>query len=289
MKYAGSHILKFSYSEPVSESHFELRLHPSSNDSQRCLSFELEGSERFQAFPFRDYLGNMVWHFSIPRRHNGLTIEARWLVELTPPAKPSKSRGKSAVAQWKELEIAANGELLDFTTATALVCMDEALQAWAGKHAPAKALGPRDHLAALCKAIAAQVKLSRTPPAARPLGEALKSGKVSREEAVHILLAVLRRQGYPARFVRGYEITLTSKGKTAAIQACWAQAWSPGEGFIGCCPLSGGLIDGGHIPVCVGMDSQDTLPWRNVFRGFSERTLTEKIVITPGNGGSSGL
>src|SRR5580698_6864330 len=78
------HLTKFLYADQVSESLMEARMHPRSDNNQRCLSFTLSVSPRCRVFTYRDHLGNNIHHFDIPGEHNQLVIVAESVVELQP-------------------------------------------------------------------------------------------------------------------------------------------------------------------------------------------------------------
>lgn len=69
MFYAVRHFKQFRYDSPVSESLMEVRMHPRSEGPQRCLNFHLSVDPRAQVNSYRDYLGNSVHHFDVPRKH----------------------------------------------------------------------------------------------------------------------------------------------------------------------------------------------------------------------------
>ena len=84
MYYSIRHLTKFLYSNPVSESMMETRMHPRSDQNQRCLTFHLSVSPRCRVFSYRDHLANQVHHFDIPGQHGQLVIVAESLVEVQP-------------------------------------------------------------------------------------------------------------------------------------------------------------------------------------------------------------
>src|ERR1019366_6345619 len=55
--------MRIRYSEPISESIMETRMHPRSDSNQHCLTFSLSVSPRCRVFSYRDHLGNTVQHF----------------------------------------------------------------------------------------------------------------------------------------------------------------------------------------------------------------------------------
>jgi transglutaminase-like putative cysteine protease len=76
MYYSIRHLTKFLYSNQVSESMMETRMHPRSDQNQRCLTFHLSVSPRCRVFSYRDHLANHVHHFDIPGMHGQLVIVA---------------------------------------------------------------------------------------------------------------------------------------------------------------------------------------------------------------------
>ena len=95
------HLTKFLYADQVSESLMEARMHPRSDNNQRCLSFSLSVSPRCRVFSYRDHLGNNVHHFDIPGEHSQLVMVAEALVEQQPlPEVPQTLRPGA----WNELD-----------------------------------------------------------------------------------------------------------------------------------------------------------------------------------------
>src|SRR4030088_3748220 len=77
-------LTKVLYINPVSESMMEARMHPRSDQNQRCLTFYLSVSPRCRVFSYRDHLANNVHHFDIPGMHGQLVIVAESQVEVQP-------------------------------------------------------------------------------------------------------------------------------------------------------------------------------------------------------------
>ena len=83
--YSIRHLTQFLYESAVSESVMEVRMHPRTEGSQRCISFQLSVDPRARVNSYRDYLGNSVHHFDVPGQHRQLRILSESLVEVDQP------------------------------------------------------------------------------------------------------------------------------------------------------------------------------------------------------------
>ena len=67
MAYSVRHITNFRYKPAVRESVMEVRMQPRTDFRQRCLSFSLSIEPRANTMVYRDFYGNAVHNFDIPR------------------------------------------------------------------------------------------------------------------------------------------------------------------------------------------------------------------------------
>src|SRR5690348_789005 len=92
MRYRIRHVTRFTYEQPASESHNEVRLQTRTSPRQRTLGFRLEITPPAGLIDYCDAFGNIVHAFSIHEPHPELTVCADSLIErMAPRALPSDS------------------------------------------------------------------------------------------------------------------------------------------------------------------------------------------------------
>ncbi|MCA9912540.1 MAG: transglutaminase family protein, partial [Anaerolineae bacterium] len=67
---AVTHLTKYQYSEPITDSVMKVRMQPRSDDQQRCLRFKLKVSPEAKLSSYENYLGNTIHTFDIPGAHD---------------------------------------------------------------------------------------------------------------------------------------------------------------------------------------------------------------------------
>jgi transglutaminase-like putative cysteine protease len=76
------HETRYTYSAPVRESVMELWLQPLELPKQRLLNFQIATLPRARMFRYRDWLGNVVYHFDVPTPHEELVIRSLAKVQI---------------------------------------------------------------------------------------------------------------------------------------------------------------------------------------------------------------
>ena len=95
-------------------------------------------------------------------------------------------------------------------------------------------------------------------------GEAFVAGKGVCQDYAHVLIALCRMAGMPARYVSGLFV---GEGASHA----WAEVWMDGL-WYGIDPTHNCLADEKYLKLCVGRDYSDCPLERGVFSGWAEQT-----------------
>jgi len=284
--YAIRHVTRFTYAAPVTESVMELRMRPATEGGQRCLQFEIDLQPRARVFAYRDFLGNWVHHFDLPRKHTKLAVTARAQVQIDPPVAYPGTIGHEA---WREVDAWADrGEFWDFRQPSHFAEWSEALLAFADELGPVarRDLDPLGTVREVTRAIHGGFAYApKTTRVDSPIAEALASRRGVCQDFTHIMLALLRRMGLPCRYVSGYIAPKElgdDDGPTSVATHAWVEVLLPGLGWMGIDPTND--IEAGlrHVRVAVGRDYADVPPTRGVYKGGAASTLEVAVEVAPG-------
>lgn len=274
MYYTIRHVTRFRYSTPITQSVMEVRLQPRTEGSQRCLDFKLNVTPQTRTLSYQDYLGNVIHHFDIPGQHRLLSIIAESQVEIrTPPELPP---GLPA-GVWDELDKTHYDWLLPshFTHPTPL------LHDVAGE---LSALERRDDPLTMLHELTSQIYkvFDYEPDSTRvdsPINDALQQRKGVCQDFTHIMLAIVRPLGIPARYVSGYILPRNGVRSTPGASHAWMEALLPGLGWIGFDPTNNLITTDRHIRVAIGRDYADVPPTRGVYKGKAETELNVAVRV----------
>ncbi|MEE4298792.1 MAG: transglutaminase family protein, partial [Pseudomonadales bacterium] len=234
-----------------------LRLRPAVHSRTPILSYSLrvEPGDHFlnwQQDPFGNFLARLV--FNEPARE--LTFEVDLVADLTIINPFDFFIDEAAeVTGWDYgerlskdlapyLEVTERGPLLDEWLATV-------------DRSPRRTL---DFLVDLNRRLSEEIRYTiRMEPGVQTPEETLRRGLGSCRDTGWLLVQILRRLGYAARFVSGYLVQLAPdvkplegpSGPTADFTDlhAWTEVYVPGAGWIGLDPTSGLATGEGHIPL----------------------------------------
>jgi transglutaminase-like putative cysteine protease len=286
MYYSIRHLTKFLYSNPVSESMMETRMHPRSDLNQRCLTFHLSVSPRCRVFSYRDHLANQVHHFDIPGQHGQLVIVAESLVEVQPAAPVPAFLAPDA---WDELDnMVQQGDYWEMLLPSEFTAPTPVLDALAELLDVRRRDDPLMLLHQLNEQLYNHFEyVPRSTKVDSPIDLALLTHAGVCQDFAHIMITLVRSKlRIPCRYVSGYLFHGQSDHDRSATSAthAWVEALIPQLGWVGFDPTNFLVAGDRHIRTAIGRDYADVPPTHGIFRGRANSELTVAVRVTPSEG-----
>jgi transglutaminase-like putative cysteine protease len=278
------HVTEYAYDEPVRESVIELWMQPRSGHGHHLISFDVDIDPPAQMFSYADSFGNAVKYFDVPFPHRRLTITAHSVVETEPP---TPRPGPLATDEWARLRNEqVRGDCWDFLRPYGFAEPTDALKAFcdARQVDALKALDPLTAVRELSALLYRGLDYGSGVTAAdSPIDEALLAGRGVCQDFAHIMLAICRGWGIPARYVSGYLATRQDEGDRSDPQAthAWVEVFLPSLRWVGLDPTNNIPAAERHIPIAIGRDYSDVPPLRGVFKGDAESQLFVGVSVRP--------
>lgn len=276
------HVTQYQYAAPVRESVMELWMQPQKSARQRLVSFDLDLDPPAQVFSYADSFGNAVYHFDVPQPHDRLTITARSAVETVPPAVPPDALD---MGEWDRLRSDfVQGEHFDHLRPHGFARETEALHAFLAEQDLAR-LRMRDPLTAvralsqaIYGAFGYEAGITR---ADSPIDDVLAARKGVCQDFAHLMIAICRSWGIPARYVSGYLFTDRKGGDRSDPDAthAWVEVFLPSTRWIGFDPTNNIEAGERHVICAVGRDYSDVPPSRGVYKGEAESQLSVGVSV----------
>jgi transglutaminase-like putative cysteine protease len=284
MFYAIRHFTRYRYTRPVWQSVLEVRMHPRSENNQRCFTFRLSVNPRARIFSFSDYLGNQVHHFDLPSHHREVTIVADALVNVDVPPEIPDALPAGA---WDELTHAIEQDdhwqmLMPSHYARSSEQLIELARELEIEHP-----GGRDPLTLVKHvndAIHRAFRYVRKSTAVNsPIEHSLSSRQGVCQDFAHIMTALVRHHGIPCRYVSGYLFHDGSHHDRSAEGAthAWVEAFLPQLGWVGFDPTNDLIASGRHIRTAIGRDYADVPPTVGTMKGKTDTELQVRVRVTP--------
>jgi transglutaminase-like putative cysteine protease len=264
----------------------ETRMHPRSDQNQRCLTFHLSVSPRCRVFGYRDHLANHVHHFDIPGQHGQLVIVAESLVEVEPAATIPAFLAPGA---WEELdEIVQKGDFWEMLLPSEFCESTPMLDQLAADLNVCRRDDPLMVLHQLNESIYRYFDyVPKSTKVDSPIDVALTSRKGVCQDFAHVMITLVRSKlRIPCRYVSGYLYhgqSDTDRSATSATHA-WVEALVPQLGWVGFDPTNLLVAGDRHIRTAIGRDYADVPPTHGMFRGSAGSELTVAVRVTPSEG-----
>jgi transglutaminase-like putative cysteine protease len=279
------HETEFQYASPVSDSYMEARLRPWSDAEQGCADYFLTTSPGARISHCRTPFA-WVEFFNLLAPHDTLRLTSEATV-IAMPRNPFEQLDLVS-PDWPLLqEPGLRGRLWEYTQPPP----EPDVAAAAGQLAAELRRGTGPGVTAFLQELTRHIHEGYTydPRATQvttPLVEVLAHRRGVCQDFAHLMLAVARSAGVPARYVSGYlhvESSLEPGGRGGAgggAMHAWVEGYVPASGWVGFDPTHGLLVDHHYVKVGVGRAYSDVPPTRGVFRGPREHAMAVRVRVT---------
>jgi len=271
-----SHETKLTYTSPVSETVFEVRMGPPTDEDQTTLAYRLRTTPQAPVTSYRDGLGNRVDLFNIPKPYAELLILATSYVRTH--RRPTAARLEGPARGL--VEGANSVEAMEYLDPSPLVDQSPALDDFiADLPRPSDAAcSGADYVQSLMDAVHGRLKFESAVTKSRTrASESLALGRGVCQDFAHLFVGACRGVGLPARYVSGY---VNHPGEIATH--AWAQVWG-GErtGWVDVDPTVRKFVADDHVAIAFGRDYSDVPPNRGLWKGRAEETIAVTVTVEP--------
>lgn len=269
------HKTSIGYVKRATASYNELRMTPSTEPGQTTLENRLRVRPMTWSHVYRDYWGAHVTAMEAIGDHSALDVEATSTVERTSSVLLPDG------GTWDDLDDPQlHDRLVEYLVLNERTEPGPELRELA-LHARG-ARSPRDTAYRVVEVVREQMTyetgVTNVHSGAR---QAWKEGRGVCQDFAHVTIGALRGLGMPARYVSGYlapkrdsEVGETSKGESHAWVEFWDGGWVPFD------PTNGVFVGLDHVVVVRGRDYADVQPFKGVFSGAADSTLTVEVSFT---------
>jgi transglutaminase-like putative cysteine protease len=288
-RYRLLHITEFQYDGPVSESYNEVRLRPMQDERQSCLSFRISTVPLSQPSSHLDFFGNWVHQFNVLPDHRMLRIETESVVLVQAPL-PHTGSGITM----KDLDTTREDLADDFYDLIVPTDYTPHVPALIPLIQEAEAAAPDDTVLSFSETASHQVHTrfryeKGATQVKSTVVDALIAGAGVCQDFAHLLIAMLRTRGIPARYVSGYLVPRRTAEPGASVEEviggqashAWVEAYIPGLGWTPLDPTLDKPVGIQHIRLAYGRDYGDVAPVRGVYKGHAGQRLSVDVRVRP--------
>ena len=279
-QYEIEHVSRYFYESPVRHCAMLLYLKPRDDQRQRLLHFEIETNPLAFLSSETDSFDNTRYVLNIHREHEALEITVRSKVELMPLAPLPEGLGADAwqeIGSWKD-----SFTHWDFMHPSVLAKSSPALANFVSRNGIQRGDDPLKDLLRLSETLHNSFHYAPgSTLATSPIEHILESGRGVCQDYAHVMIAIARSWGIPARYVSGYLYVTGLAGEQAQENAthAWVECLLPELGWVAFDPANRSVADERHVQIAVGRDYQDVSPTRGVYRGGGATRLEANVQV----------
>jgi transglutaminase-like putative cysteine protease len=269
-----AHHTNLKYSEMISESIMELRMVPRQEQDQHRLSFSLAIGPATSVSSYFDWLGNTVHTFAINGFHDEIKIIATSVVETDRPSRqPERFADK-----WPVSADTFDYSIYDFLHFGGPVVDCASLRDLTNIIAPQPGTSLGEVALRILHLIDEKFTYKKgMTNAASPITEILQTGYGVCQDFTHLMIALSRALGIPARYVSGFIHPGDRKLRGNTQTHAWCEMFFPSDGWVGFDPANRCIVGGSFVKVASGRDFRDVPPNRGVYRGNALETIDVQV------------
>ena len=286
MKLHVSHVTRYDYSLPVSQSVNQLCLLPASGPHQTRLRYRVDVVPEPETMDIgTDPWGNTVARFGIVEPHTTSRVSVSTLVDTrdeTPPLPPSLGIEESL----ERLRTRGGVEGLmahDCLLPSPWVPPERLIDNLLAECPPA-GRSVLEHAEALMRHIHATFEYDpKFSTLVTPIAAVLDARRGVCQDFAHLAICALRRAGVPARYVSGYLETLPPPGKKklrgADASHAWFAVYDAASGWHDFDPTNDKRPDHQYVVTAWGRDYGDVTPLKGIVFGGGRHTLKVQVDV----------
>ena len=258
------HETRLTYSQPVAEWLSELRLEPLSDANQSCQTFSLTVTGNPQFFRYMDGFGNRVHHFNLMNPALELQALAASVVETHPQTIDWGTSRSTWPLNPEQYCI----ECMDFLRPGGPITQTTRLIPVLKMVEPKEGMRIVDFISTVSAYIHNSfIYAKAVTGASSPIEHVLEQGKGVCQDFAHLMIALLRSFGVPARYISGYIHRPNQESQSHA----WCEAWVPDMGWLGIDPTNNLPPNDHFVKVAVGRNFTDVPPIRGFIAGSARK------------------
>lgn len=253
------HDTTYRYDTPVRYTIQQLRLTPAASQVQRVVHWRLSAPGKLT--PARDAYGNDMHTLVLHQPHNEIHLLAEGEIETVPLVDGKLGETSHAVP------------VLSFASPTPLTGRSDgidALAADAGVTTPGELLALA---ASICEKVDYESGITAVTSTA---AQALALGRGVCQDHAHLMLAVCRARGVPARYVSGY---IDPGDVPHAASHAWVDVWLAGAGWVSIDVTHACFASGNYCRLAVGRDYESAAPVRGMRSGGATEALHVSVTV----------
>ena len=280
-----THSTSLTYSDLIAETVMELRVAPRHAAQQLRLAFTLGLGPMAAVSSYLDWLGNLVHVFTVSPFHREVQIVATSLVD-TQKSAPNLS----ALPDTWPLE-PLHYTLYDYRQFSGPITPCPALADLAAALRPTSATRLADLAVSLMECVHHHITYVKgVTTASTPVTDVLEQGQGVCQDFTHVMIALARTLGIPARYVSGIVHSGGNELRGAAQTHAWCELFFPSlaasstthdAGWIGFDPTNNTLVDERFVVIGLGRDYRDVPPNRGVYKGKAFETIAVEVTTQP--------